>query len=363
MKKIGVSIYPEKSSFAADKEYLDKAKSYGFVRVFTSLLQISGDADSVLANFKKTVQYASSIGMEVMVDINPKLFEQLGVSYDDLSFFHELGAYGVRLDMGFGGLPEKVMTYNQYGLKIEVNMSGVQNYIDSVMGYDPNTENLLGSHNFYPRRYTGLSQEVFDYGCERFKAYNLHTAAFVTSQVGELGPWGLQSGLPTLEAHRNLSLAAQVNYYRITNAVDDIIIGNAYASDEELQAMSEAWFGVLPTLAVTMHSGASTLEREIVLENIQTYRGDMSEYLLRSSMSRIKYKDESIAPNNTVADIRRGDVLIDNDQNQQYKGELFIALADMENDGGTNVVGRLTDESLYLLDFIPPFGTFMLSED
>jgi hypothetical protein len=38
--------------------------------------------------------------MEVMVDINPALFEQLGISYDDLSFFHDMGAYGIRLDLG-----------------------------------------------------------------------------------------------------------------------------------------------------------------------------------------------------------------------------------------------------------------------
>ncbi len=37
--------------------------------------------------------------MEVMVDINPALFEQLGISYDDLSFFHDMGATVFALDL------------------------------------------------------------------------------------------------------------------------------------------------------------------------------------------------------------------------------------------------------------------------
>lgn len=70
-----------------DKAYLDLAHKYGFKRVFTSLLQIEDDKEKVLADFSKVVEYANQLGMEVMVDINPALFEQLGISYDDLSFF------------------------------------------------------------------------------------------------------------------------------------------------------------------------------------------------------------------------------------------------------------------------------------
>ena len=47
-----------------------------------------------------------------MVDINPALFEQLGISYDDLSFFHDMGAYGIRLIFGFTGQEEANMTRN-----------------------------------------------------------------------------------------------------------------------------------------------------------------------------------------------------------------------------------------------------------
>lgn len=43
MGKLGIPIYPEKSTFEEDRAYLDLAHRYGFKRVFTSFLQIKGD--------------------------------------------------------------------------------------------------------------------------------------------------------------------------------------------------------------------------------------------------------------------------------------------------------------------------------
>lgn len=207
MGKLGVSIYPERSNFEADKAYLDLAHQHGFKRVFTSLLEIDGDKEGVLAAFKKVVDYANQLGKEVMVDINLGLFTQLNISYDDLSFFHEMGADGVRLDIGFTGAEEARMTRNPYGIKIEINMSQGTTYVDSIMDYSPDTEKLLGSHNFYPHRYTGLEFNHYLKCTEKFKGYNLNTMAFVNSQAATFGPWPTQDGLCTLEDHRSLEIA------------------------------------------------------------------------------------------------------------------------------------------------------------
>ena len=43
MKEIGVSIYPSKSNVDEDRAYLKLASEYGFTRIFTSLLEITGD--------------------------------------------------------------------------------------------------------------------------------------------------------------------------------------------------------------------------------------------------------------------------------------------------------------------------------
>ncbi|HAQ1064984.1 TPA: DUF871 domain-containing protein, partial [Enterococcus faecium] len=341
MGKLGISIYPERSTFEKDKAYLDLAHKYGYKRVFTSLLQINDDKEKVLSEFKEVVDYANSLGMEVMVDINPALFEQLEISYDDLSFFHKMGAYGVRLDIGFTGAEEAKMTRNPFGIKIEINMSSGTNYVDNIMSYSPNTDNLLGSHNFYPHRYSGLGYEHFVFCSEKFRKYNLNTMAFVNSQSAEFGPWPTQDGLCTLEDHRDLEIATQVKHLILTGLIDDISIGNAYASEEELKEMAEAFNADYPTLKVDTEEGITENERICLFDNLHSYRGDRSEYILRSTMTRVYYKDKDFPPHNT-RDMHHGDVLIDNEGYGQYKGETQIALKDMKNDGRVNVVGRIS---------------------
>lgn len=355
MRKLGISIYPSKSEFEKDKAYLDTAHKYGYTRIFTSLLEITRDADEVVSKYKDIIQYGNSLGMETILDINPALFRQLGVSYEDLSFFKELGAAGIRLDLGFTGLEEARMTYNPEKLIIEVNISMGTRYIDNVMSYQPNVERLYGCHNFYPQKYSGLSQEHFEETTEQFNRYNLRTAAFVTSRYGELGPWPIQSGLCTLEKHRDLDIHTQATHFRLMENVNDIIIGNAYATEFELKSMAEAYLNPYPELSVQLFSDATDLEKRMILDEVHQYRGDRSDYMIRSSATRIKYRNEDIKPNNTVS-IKRGDILICNNDFGQYKGETQIALRDMENDGNRNVVGHVKETML--LDYIKPWTSF-----
>lgn len=362
MGKLGISIYPERSTFEKDKAYLDLAHKYGFIRVFTSLLQIDGDKDVVLADFKKSVDYANELGMEVMVDINPGLFEQLEISYDDLSFFHKMGAYGVRLDVGFTGAEEARMTRNPYNIKIEINMSQGTSYVDNIMSYSPNTNNLLGSHNFYPHRYSGLGYDHFVFCSEKFRKYNLNTMAFVNSHDATFGPWPTQDGLCSLEDHRDLEIATQVKHLLLTGLIDDILIGNAYASEAELKAMAEAFNAEFPSLKVDVAEDITNDERIVLFDNLHSYRGDRSDYILRSTMTRIYYKDKPFPAHNTL-DMKRGDVLIDNVGYGQYKGETQIALKEMKNDGRVNVVGKIAADEMFLLGFLKPWSSFKLIEN
>lgn len=362
MGKLGISVYPERSTFEKDKAYLDLAHKYGFVRIFTSLLEINGNKEEVLAGFKKVVDYANSLGMEVMVDINPGLFSQLGISYDDLSFFHDLGADGVRLDVGFTGAEEARMTRNPYNIKIEINMSQGTNYVDNIMSYSPNTNNLYGSHNFYPHRYSGLSYDHFVYCSKKFRGYNLNTMAFVNSHAATFGPWPTQDGLCSLEDHRDLAIATQVKHYLLTGLIDDITIGNAYASEEELKAMSEAFTATEPHIKVDVADDITDDERINLFDNLHNYRGDRSAYILRSTMTRVYYKDKPFPAHNTV-DMVRGDVLVDNVLYGQYKGETQVALQPMKNDGRVNVVGKIAADELFLLGFLKPWSSFKFIEN
>lgn len=358
MNQLGVSIYPSTSNFEEDKEYLDLASSLGFTRIFTSMLEITGDGEEAINKFKRIIEYGNSLNMKTILDVNPKLFEQFGedVSYDNLSFFKKLSAAGIRLDLGFSGAEEAKMTKND-DLIIEVNMSGATKYIDNIMSNLPNRDRLYASHNFYPQKYSGLSQEHFDKTTAMFNQYDIKTAAFITSQEGGLGPWPVQKGLPTLERHRNLPIQTQATHFRLMDSIEDLLIGNAYATKEELELMSEAYLSNHPFFEIELVDELTDLERKIILEEVHQYRGDHSSYMIRSSQPRVKYKGEDIPAHHTN-EIKRGDVLICNNNFGQYRGEVQIALTDMENDGDRNVLGQLKENTEFLLDFVKPMGTF-----
>ncbi len=116
----------------------------------------------------------------------------------------------------------------------------------------------------------------------------------------------------------------------LTGLIDDISIGNAYASEAELEAMAEAFQADYPTLKVDVAEDITEDERICLFDNLHSYRGDRSEYILRSTMTRVYYKDKPFPAHNT-RDMTHGDVLIDNEGYGQYKGETQIALKEMKN--------------------------------
>lgn len=360
MRQLGISVYPGHASMEDNIAYLKLAHKYGFKRVFTCLLSVEGDKEKIIKEFKQVISEANSLGMQVIADVSPRVFGELGISYNDLSFFHELGAYGIRLDIGYTGSEESLMTFNPYDLYIEINMSNGTKYLENIMSYKPNTEKLLGCHNFYPHRYSGLSYDHFIKCSKDFKQYGVRTAAFVSSNDATFGPWPVREGLCTLEMHREMPITAQVKHLFATGLVDDVIIANAFASEKELKALSKINKEKL-TFDVELVDNIPEIEKKIVLEELHFNRGDVSEYLIRSTQSRVKYKGHEFVPFNTP-EIKRGDILIDTSLYGHYAGELQIALKDMENSGKTNVVGRIAEEELFLLDYIEAWQKFGLVE-
>lgn len=102
------------------------------------------------------------------------------------------------------------------------------------------------------------------------------------------------------------------------------------------------------------------VEREIVAFD-HVYRGDISAYVLRSTMPRVVYKDASVpARSGQAIPVGRGDILIDNDLYGRYKGELQIALKEFTISPKVNKVGRISQDYLPLLRFIKPWQEFKL---
>lgn len=362
MHKLGISIYPEKSTKEEILNYIKLASDAGFTRIFSCLLSVTEDKDVIKKNFTEINTFAHNLGYEIIVDVSPKVFNELGISYNDLTFFKEIGADGIRLDAGYSGNEESLMTFNPQNLKIEINMSNDTHYIDTIMDYRPNIYNLIGCHNFYPHRLSGLSLEHFHKCTQNFKKYGLRTAAFITTQTKDaFGPWVMREGLPTLEMHRELPLHVQLNHYLFMGTIDDIIISNCYPSKEELEMISNMRLD-MPTFHIKPIENLPEVEEKILFEELHFNRGDVNEHFIRSTQSRVKYKGHDFKIFNAPEQIRKGDVLIESSGYGHYAGELQIAKTDMKNNGLTNVVGHIDDAEVFLLDEVKPWQKFAFTK-
>ena len=360
MARLGISIYPENASLQENKQYIKLAADNGFKRIFTCLLSAKGSIEDIKQEYKQICVYAKSLGMEVIIDVAPSVFDKFKITYDDLSFFKDICADGIRLDEGFNGQMEAVMTYNPYNLKIEFNASQLTGYIDNIISYHPNKTNMITCHNFYPQKYSGLGVNLFNQCNEVIKQKGLNIAAFVSSQTANtFGPWPVNEGLCTLEIHRELPIDVQARHLFATKMIDDVIIANCFASEQEMIELGKIDPSKL-TFKISEEENISDVEKEILYQFEHHVRGDMSDYMARSTLSRIKYANTSIKPCNTKKTLVKGDVVILNDNYSQYKGELHIVLKDMPNEGNKNFVGRINENEMFMMDFIVPWIPFKI---
>ncbi|MGC3391289.1 MupG family TIM beta-alpha barrel fold protein, partial [Enterococcus faecalis] len=77
-----------------------------------------------------------------------------------------------------------------------------------------------------------------------------------------------QEGVCSLEDHRDLVIATQVKHLVLTGLIDDITVGNAYASEAELAAMAEAFHAPNPSIKVDTEPEITEDERIALFDNL-----------------------------------------------------------------------------------------------
>lgn len=358
---LGISIYPAKATEQELMDYLDLAHKYKYEWIFTSLLALkeqSQDSDKL----KRIIAYAKNLGFKIQVDVSPEVFDFLDIEPTDLSYFKELGVSAIRLDEPFNGQVESIMTLNPYGIKIIVNASMNNHYIDLIKDYRGDMSQVIACHNFYPQPYTGLSREYFLKTTEKYCKLGLQTAAFINGTTGTLCSRFVADGCVTLEEHRTKDVVAQVRDLKYTGLIDDIYFSTMFISAEELKQVADTYYGEnVVTLDVDLCTKINSVERDII-EDLHIYRGDISEYMIRSTMMRIKYKDQPMPENNAMECLKYGDIVILNDNFANYAKELHIVLKDFApNNQKYNVVGKIDKDQLVLIDTIKPWAKFKLA--
>ncbi|WWR16392.1 MupG family TIM beta-alpha barrel fold protein [Lachnospiraceae bacterium JLR.KK008] len=360
MKRLGISVYPERAPKEQCYEYMRLAGKYGFRRVFTCLLSVEESKEKIIDDFTEFCRVAHESGLTVSVDTNPDIFTKLNATPMDLSVFAQMGVDIVRLDGHFGEFEDIEITKNHDGIMIEYNASSTIG-LDLMIEKGADRSNMCICSNFYPQKNTGMGLARYRELNSRYQPLGLNNATFVTSQEPHThGPWEVYDGLPTLEIHRSLPIDLQLRHLNALGLCNDFMIGNAFASEKELRAMAETDLHKL-TLKVDPEEQVSEIEREIITCEYHASRDDCNELVVRSSFPRVKYKHESIVPRgNGKVNFTKGDVIIVNDNLKHYAGELMIVLDQIRADDCYNYVGRINEGEQLILDCIRPANSFAL---
>lgn len=359
MVKLGFSLYPERHSLDKSLAYIDLLSRYGAQRLFLSLLQFGEESQAIVALYKQIIAYANDKGIEVVADISPDFVANNGWTGQIIAKAHEFGLAGIRLDEALPLVEIVRLTENPHGIKIELNSSTDKSLLLDLINAGAKMENLICCHNFYPHEYTALSRAHFMEMSRFYKEHRLVSSVFLSANTATEGPWPVTEGLPTLEELRYAPIWLQAEVLKATGLFDNIIISNQFIEEKELAILAET----IGREALVMEYESSlclTETEQKILDYDHVYRGDVSEYLIRSTWPRVKYGKESIPPRDQERNIQPGSIIIDNDLYTRYKGELQIALKAFKISEKANHVGQLTDESLLILDFIQPWQSFLL---
>ncbi|WP_381414884.1 DUF871 domain-containing protein [Spiroplasma endosymbiont of Anurida maritima] len=150
----------------------------------------------------------------------------------------------------------------------------------------------------------------------------------------------------------------------ITSALKDLKDPTMHASDEKLKSLSLVNKNTIE-FKINLNKNISKLEKEIIFDVKHFLRGDINEYYLRSTMSRVIYKTrENIIPNNNEKTFSKGDVLIINSLDKNYQKELVVILKDDFKgfDKRANLIGKIDIEEHNLLMMVQPWFKFNFKE-
>lgn len=288
-------------------------------------------------------------GYRVLADVSVKTMAQFGET-DLFALAQRLGLWGLRVDYG---LSEAEMTALAKRLPIALNASTVD--LPTAQRIAGAGERVMAMHNFYPRPETGLDAGYLLESTQALQNAGLEVLAFVPGDGEKRGP--VHAGLPTLEAHRDTlpSAAGADLLYRF--GLDGVFVGDPGLSERE-------W----ARLRLLCREGVLSLPIELAPDyaglrgKTFTNREDSPAWLVRLKESReYSCQGERVEPKGSQPR-RRGCLTIDNALYGRYSGELQLIRQDLPPDGRVNVIGRVPDSALLLLDSIPRGGKFTFVE-
>ncbi|WP_425380149.1 MupG family TIM beta-alpha barrel fold protein [Spiroplasma endosymbiont of Stenodema calcarata] len=340
--------------------YLTKCVKAQIKVVFTTLINVKKSDQQVFQRFLSLTKIANKLGMDVYGDVDGTVYEEFGLDKNNREqimdfFIIELGLKGIRFDCGVSPEDMAKLTHNHQDIKIILNASNPAEEVAYLLSLQAKKSNLVSCWNFYPQRYTASSLSYFTEKITALKASGILSQAFVALQRSDAqGPWQHNDKLPSIEMHRDLSLDFQVRHF-VALGVDDIIVSTQFLNDTELMVLTNINLHKI-TLNLKPAVDITSVEQKILNDqSVHFVRPDLAEYIIRSTFSRLKYHHNDIPVRHFKGKyFEKGDVVILNNNAQNYKGELQIVTKQMANDGIRNLVGHLEESEQSIVACLTP---------
>lgn len=334
----GVAVYV--SVFEKQKSMLEKLAKQN-VPVFTSLHIGEEVSDTYVEDVQAMCDWLYHRGFSIMADVSPYTLERFEVdSLADL--VDQLHLDNLRLDFGFDiqsladELQDVTLTFNA----------------STILGEMKTPHESFYMHNFYPRPETGLDKELFETLNKKIREKKGKLLAFISGDLEKRGP--IYEGLPTLENHRYLVPYAQYIDLIQTYEMDAVYLGDINLSNKQLELILQFQKDGVVRLPVTFQEENKHLYNELF-----TVRVDSPNGLIRVQESReFAQSGKPITPNETMKRTR-GSITMDNERYKRYSGEVQIMRKDYPADERVNVIGKIADEYLLLLNNLKNGQQFM----
>ena len=341
--KTGISLYLS-TDIQKNIEVINKASMSGVKFAFTSLNILEENNIDKSDRLYKLIELCSSNDINLIVDIN---------EYTNSSIFSNLKNVYLRIDDGYS--LDEIYELSKKNM-IVLNASTItKNDLKYLKNKGIDFNNVLALHNYYPKKYTGIGEKYFLEQNEKYNEFGIKTMAFV---AGDLKRGPVFEGLPTLENTREKRFVSSV-LKLISLKTDIVLVGDIDLSDKNWEYFKYISKGIVPIRII------DNILNDTVFEN----RIDYSEYLIRSKIpknigkTRKEFKEyiqknlKDVKKEN--GEIKKGDILLSNEKYLRYEGELEIALKNLGLDEKRDIVSRVYDEDIELLDYISIITKFI----
>ena len=339
--RCGASVYCGLVDYTLEDnlKYLELLKEKNIDIVFMSG-HMPERSDNFEYELKLLLDKASELGLKVSLDVSKSVYD----------LYKDYNLYALRLDGGF--TPNDILDIiKEDRVIVELNATTVsKKLLDFLKNNNVDFNKIRVTHNFYPKKHTGLSLEMLLEKNKMLHEYGLEVGMFIPSNTNHRPPF--YDALPTLEMHRDM------NYYNILSTikslnVEEVIIGDSYASIEELDLIKNYDYDLI-TLPVEISSNINIYEREI-FNHVHTSRIDSPSCFTRSRVNLFG-KENEITPHDTI-ERKKYSITIDNTLFLRYKGEVNVLKSDLESDNRCNVIGRIKAND-YILSLLTPGAKF-----